>query len=69
LGLTLAAEAAGLGLSTVVDYERSRRVVSDDAVQAIRSALEGAGVTFTIGNEPGVKLSASKVRGPRQMSI
>ena len=50
------AEAAGLGLSTVVDYERTRRNVSPDAVGAIRSALEAAGVEFTNGDQPGVRL-------------
>jgi hypothetical protein len=47
---------AGLGLSTVVDFERSRRAVSADAVAAIRSALEGADVEFTNGERPGVRL-------------
>jgi transcriptional regulator with XRE-family HTH domain len=40
------AEAAGLGLSTVVDYERTRRKVSPDAIAAIRAALEAAGIVF-----------------------
>jgi hypothetical protein len=38
-----AAPLAGLGLSTVVDYERTRRNVSPDAIAAIRTALEAAG--------------------------
>jgi len=50
------AAAANLGLSTVVDFERSRRAVSQDAVAAIRRAFEDAGVEFTNGSEPGVKL-------------
>jgi transcriptional regulator with XRE-family HTH domain len=54
------AEAAELGLSTVVDFERSRRVVSAEAVQAIRHALEVAGVEFTDGDEPGVKLKKAR---------
>jgi Helix-turn-helix len=45
------AEAAGLGLSTVVDFERGHRIVSAEAVQAIRRALESAGVEFTDGND------------------
>jgi len=47
---------ASLGLSTVVDFERQRRVVSADAIAAIRAAFEAAGVEFTNGDEPGVKL-------------
>ena len=52
---TQLAEAAGFGLSTVVDFERLRREVSADAIAAIRSALEAAGIEFTNGGEPGVK--------------
>ncbi len=40
------AKAAGLGLSTVVDFERSRRVVPEPTVEAIRTALEKAGIEF-----------------------
>jgi len=52
------ASASGLGLSTVVDFERSRRPVSKQAVQAIRLALEEAGVEFidANGGGPGVRL-------------
>jgi len=34
------ASASGLGLSTVVDFEKSRRPVSGDAIRAMRKALE-----------------------------
>lgn len=50
------AEASGLGLSTVVDFERERRQVSEEAVSAIRRALEYNGVEFTNGGRPGVRL-------------
>ena len=52
------AEGAGVGLSTIVDFERTRRTVSDEAVTAIRSALEAAGVIFVEenGEGPGVRL-------------
>ena len=50
------ASKASLGLSTVVDFERERRAVSVKAKDAIRAALEAAGVEFTNGEEPGVKL-------------
>jgi hypothetical protein len=47
-----------LGLSTIVDFERSRRPVSRESVQAIREALESAGVEFIDenGGGPGVRL-------------
>lgn len=63
------AEAAGLGLSTVVDFERSRRIVSAEAVQAIRRALESAGVEFTNGDEPGVRLRKGGPRGDPAAAI
>ncbi|WP_294540016.1 XRE family transcriptional regulator [uncultured Rhodoblastus sp.] len=47
------AEAAGVGLSTVVDFEKSRRAVSDVAREAIRAALEAAGVEFIPENGGG----------------
>ena len=52
------ASAAELGLSTIVDFERARRPVSKNAVQAIRSALENAGIEFIDenGGGPGVRL-------------
>ena len=53
---TQLAAKASLGLSTVVDFERERRVVSADAIAAIRAALESAGVEFTNGGQPGVRL-------------
>jgi len=48
------AEAAQLGLSTVVDFERARRTVSAEATAAIRAALEAAGVEFIPENGGGV---------------
>jgi transcriptional regulator with XRE-family HTH domain len=60
LGLTQPklAHDAGLGLSTVVDFERERRQVSLDAINSIRRALEEAGVEFIEenGGGPGVRL-------------
>jgi transcriptional regulator with XRE-family HTH domain len=55
------AAAAGLGLSTVVDFERSRRAVSSDAVDAIRLALERADIVFMSDVHLGVGLRAFEV--------
>jgi hypothetical protein len=44
---------ANLGLSTVVDFEKARRSVSDEAVQALRTALEHAGIGFIEENGGG----------------
>ena len=60
LGMTQPALAstASLGLSTIVDFEKSRRPVSKQAIQTIRSALERAGIEFIDenGGGPGVRL-------------
>jgi transcriptional regulator with XRE-family HTH domain len=55
---TQLASAAEVGLSTVVDFERKRRSVSQEAARALRNALEAAGVEFIDenGGGPGVRL-------------
>ncbi|WP_020177422.1 helix-turn-helix transcriptional regulator [Methylopila sp. M107] len=45
------AALAGLGLSTVVDFEKERRIVSDHAAKTLASALEGAGVVLLAEGE------------------
>jgi transcriptional regulator with XRE-family HTH domain len=56
------ARASGLGLSTIVDFERSRRPVSRQAIQAIRKALEQSGIEFidVNGGGLGVRLRKSQ---------
>jgi DNA-binding transcriptional regulator YiaG len=63
---TSLAKSAMLGLSTVVDFEKSRRRVSEVAVQAIRTALEARGIIFLgeNGEGPGVRLR--KRRGSKR---
>lgn len=58
---TKLSQAAGLGLSTVVDFEKERRIVSDTAVAAIREALENAGVEFIAENGGGAGVRLRKV--------
>jgi transcriptional regulator with XRE-family HTH domain len=52
------ARAAGLGLSTIVDFEKRRRRVPEATIQAMRKALEDAGIQFIDedGGGPGVRL-------------
>lgn len=51
------AKRAGLSQPTVKRVESARGLkVSDDARQKLRAALEAAGVEFTNGNAPGVRL-------------
>ncbi len=52
------ASAAGLSVSTVVDFERGRRIVSAEAIADMRAALEVGGVIFVDenGEGPGVRM-------------
>ena len=54
------AERAGVSLETIKRIERKPGKISALAgtLDAIQRALETAGVTFTNGGEPGVKLKA-----------
>tara|TARA_R100000750_G_scaffold53174_1_gene38563 strand:+ start:6111 stop:6293 length:183 start_codon:yes stop_codon:yes gene_type:complete len=54
------AKAADLGQSTVIDFERERRIVSDAAIAAIRAALEAAGVEFIPENGGGAGVRLKK---------
>jgi transcriptional regulator with XRE-family HTH domain len=55
------AESSNLGVSTVKNFEAGRSVPTINNVAAIRAALEAAGVIFTNGDEPGVKLRKQKL--------
>ena len=58
------AKLAGLGLSTVVDFEKERRQVSMEVVEVIKQALRRAGVEFIDenGGGPGVRLRKRQSR-------
>ena len=52
------ANLSGLGLSTVVDFEKSRRDVSREAVLSLQKALQEEGIQFIARDAggPGVRL-------------
>jgi transcriptional regulator with XRE-family HTH domain len=56
------ARAAGLGLSTVVDFEKGRRQVSEKAFQAIRTVFEEAGIDWIDENGGGEGIRLRKPR-------
>jgi DNA-binding LacI/PurR family transcriptional regulator len=60
------AERAALGLSTVVDFEKERRQVSEESVKRIRDALEEAGIEFISQNGEKVGLLAGRPRPRRK---
>jgi len=59
------ARNAGLGLSTIVDFEKKRRRISDEAVLAIEAAFGRAGITFIEENGGG---EGVRLRKPRRLS-
>jgi transcriptional regulator with XRE-family HTH domain len=56
------ADAAGVGLSTVRDFEKRRRTPIRQNMEAIARALEAAGVVFIAenGGGPGVRLKSGR---------
>jgi transcriptional regulator with XRE-family HTH domain len=62
LGITQSqlARTAKLGLSTIVDFEKERRPVSTEAITAIRTALQRAGIEFMDGKGAGEGLLLRK---------
>jgi transcriptional regulator with XRE-family HTH domain len=58
------ADAAGISRPTIADFESGKRAPYERTLEQLQSALEKAGIEFTNGNEPGVKLKA-KSKGKR----
>ncbi len=54
------AGAASVSRNVIIDFEKGRRVPTKNNLAAIRSALEDAGVEFTNGDAPGVRLKKKK---------
>jgi transcriptional regulator with XRE-family HTH domain len=53
-----------LSESTIRDFEKGRRLPTVNNLEAIRRALESAGVEFTNGDAPGVKLRKGPIGNP-----
>ena len=56
------AGAAGVSSRTILDFEADKRKPIKATLAAIRRALENAGVEFTNGGQPGVRLAEKKKR-------
>jgi transcriptional regulator with XRE-family HTH domain len=54
------AEAANVSRNVIIDFEKARRVPTRNNLAAIQRVLEKAGVEFTNGDAPGVRLKKSK---------
>jgi DNA-binding XRE family transcriptional regulator len=60
MGQATLAEAANVSRNVIIDFERGRRVPGRNNLAAIQRVLEKAGVEFTNGDAPGVRLKKSK---------
>jgi DNA-binding transcriptional regulator YiaG len=54
------AEAANVSRNVIIDFEKGRRVPTRNNLAAVQRVLEKAGVEFTNGDAPGVRLRKSK---------
>ena len=52
------AEAAKIGRATIADFESGKREPYVRTIDELRAALESAGVEFTNGDQPGVRMKA-----------
>jgi transcriptional regulator with XRE-family HTH domain len=50
------ADAAKIGRATIADFESGKRDPYARTLDELRSALEAAGVEFTNGEQPGVRM-------------
>jgi transcriptional regulator with XRE-family HTH domain len=54
------AEKARVGVTTIREFENDKTSPHRATLEMLRQALEKAGVEFTNGDEPGVKLKKAK---------
>lgn len=55
-------EKAGYSLATIQRVEKGGAFVSEDVLEQLKATLEAAGVEFTNGDAPGVRLRAKTRR-------
>lgn len=54
------ADGASVSRNVIIDFEKGRRVPNRNNLAAIQRVLEEAGVEFTNGDAPGVRLRKKK---------
>jgi transcriptional regulator with XRE-family HTH domain len=59
------AVAAKIGNATIRNFEGRKSTPQNATLDVLQRALESAGVEFTNGDEPGVKLTAKGKKGKR----
>jgi len=66
LGVRELAAAAKVSIDTVARFERGDEL-KERTIDALQRALEAAGVEFTNGDRPGVRLTKAAQRAPRSL--
>jgi transcriptional regulator with XRE-family HTH domain len=61
------AEASSVATKTIADFERGSRTPYDRTLADLRRALEAAGVEFTNGGQPGVRMKATSDIGDEDL--
>ena len=64
LGIRELALAAKVSIDTITRFERGDQL-KERTIEAIQRALEAAGVEFTNGEQPGVRLTKEAARAPK----
>ena len=59
------AAAASVTRNVIIDFEKGRRIPHTNNLAAIQRALEAAGVEFTNGDAPGVRLKKPQGKSRR----
>ena len=54
------ARAASVSRGSIIDFEKGKRTPIANNLTAIRAALEAAGVEFTNGDQPGLRMRKGK---------
>jgi len=60
------AKVAGVHRNTISNFETGKYAGEPETLDAIRAALEEAGIEFTNGDEPGVRMKSYKLRDAGQ---
>jgi transcriptional regulator with XRE-family HTH domain len=58
-------EKSGVGAKTIVDFEQGKRSPFARTIRDLQEALEAAGIEFTNGDAPGLRLKARR-RGSKK---
>jgi transcriptional regulator with XRE-family HTH domain len=68
IGVSELASLADVSAQTVTQFESEKSQSDDDTIQRLQRALEAAGVEFTNGGQPGVRMTRAAVGSGKKPS-